>query len=132
MPSEKSEYIGEWIGIAEKDWARVQVQLDASDPEMAGFCLQQSVEKYLKAYLLTRGWKLRKIHNLEALLDDAASFDGSLEQHRFVCQRVTDFYLMSRYPGFPGVELTRQDVLEAREQAAVLIARLRTALEENP
>lgn len=132
MSQEIPENISEWIQIAEKDWARVQVQLDADDPELAGFCLQQSVEKYLKAYLLAQGWKLRKIHNLDALLTDAVAHDASLERFRTPCQKISAFYFAERYPNFPGVGFARQDVLEAREQAAVLIARLRTALEENP
>jgi len=49
----------------------VRSLLDAGDGELAGFCLQQAVEKFLKAFLLSKGWKLRRVHDLNTLLDDA-------------------------------------------------------------
>jgi len=57
-------YPEDWRKIAEKDWHRMEVLLEDGDPEGAAFFLQQSLEKYLKAFLLERGWKLRKIHEL--------------------------------------------------------------------
>ena len=60
----------EWVQIARKDWRRAERNLKVRDAEAAGFFLQQSLEKYLKAFLLKRDWKLRKIHELDALLDE--------------------------------------------------------------
>ena len=59
--------VEEWKRIAKKDWKRVKRQLDDGDAEAAGYFLQQSLEKYLKAFLLQHGWKLRKIHALHDL-----------------------------------------------------------------
>jgi HEPN domain-containing protein len=61
----------EWISIARKDWSRVYHMLQYDDFEASGLFLQQSLEKYLKAFLLQQGWKLWKIHELDALLDEA-------------------------------------------------------------
>lgn len=76
MQHEESNYPVDWIRIAEKDFNRVRRFLDPNqcDPELAGFCLQQALEKFLKAYLLVRGWKLRRIHNLDTIIDDAIVF----------------------------------------------------------
>jgi len=57
----------DWLKIARKDWERAKRNLKDLDLEVTGFFLQQSVEKYLKAFLQLRGWKLRKIHELDAL-----------------------------------------------------------------
>ncbi|MEO0124526.1 MAG: HEPN domain-containing protein [candidate division WOR-3 bacterium] len=38
---------------AEQDLKRVKIMLDADDYGDAGFHLQQAIEKYLKAYLLS-------------------------------------------------------------------------------
>ena len=65
MPHEESLYPADWVRIAEKDLRRVDRLLDKHDPELAGFCLQQAVEKFLKAFLLSKGWRLRRIHNLD-------------------------------------------------------------------
>jgi len=63
-----------------------------------GFCLQQAVEKFLKAFFRTRGWALRRIPNLDALLDDAVTYDASLEEFRMVCQKIGAFDFVERYP----------------------------------
>jgi len=47
-----------WFGIGDKELKRARLLLGADDLEGAGFNLQQAVEKYLKGYLLSRGWKL--------------------------------------------------------------------------
>ncbi len=59
----ESLYPNDWLRIAEKDWQRAHQLLDEHDPELAGFCLQQAVEKYLKAFLLSKKWQLRRIHD---------------------------------------------------------------------
>jgi hypothetical protein len=49
--------------------------LAEEDGEGAGLFLQQALEKYLKGFLLKHGWKLKKIHTLHSLLDEAMGFD---------------------------------------------------------
>ena len=58
MSREESYYPQDWFRIAEKDLERVQRRILLNDPEDAGFHLQQAVEKYLKGYLLSKGWRL--------------------------------------------------------------------------
>jgi HEPN domain-containing protein len=89
MPPDESMYPPEWLRIAGKDLERVSRSLRDGDPELAGFCLQQAVEKYLKAFLLSRGWKLQRTHNLEVLLDAATAYAPDLEDFRAVCQVIT-------------------------------------------
>ena len=43
----------------------------SNDPDAAGFYLQQAMEKYLKAFLLSKKWKLKRTHDLEVLLNEA-------------------------------------------------------------
>jgi HEPN domain-containing protein len=62
MPPEETLYPTDWLRIAEKDLSRVTLLRDHNDFELAGFCLQQAMEKFLKAFLLSHGWRLRKIH----------------------------------------------------------------------
>jgi len=77
MPREESLYPADWLRIAEKDLGRVEHLLGIKDPEAAGFFLQQAVEKFLKAFLLSKGWELERIHDLEALLNAALVYDSS-------------------------------------------------------
>ena len=49
----------DWLKIARKDWQRIGRNLRAHDLEAAAFFLQQSLEKYLKAFLLSHQNVLR-------------------------------------------------------------------------
>lgn len=125
MPREESLYPADWLRIADRDLRRADHLLDVHDAEAAGFYLQQAVEKFLKAFLLSKRWKLERIHDLEALLNDALAYDPSLEEFRPVCQKITAFYLVERYPFVTEVGLTEDDVRSSLEQAKRLIERLR-------
>ncbi len=125
MPREESLYPADWLRLAERDWKRVERLLDEHDPELAGFCLQQAVEKFLKAFLLSRGWQLRRIHNLDTLLDDAITHDASLEDFRSVCQKITAFYFVERYPFIVETGMVEEDVRSSLEQVKELIEKLR-------
>jgi HEPN domain-containing protein len=84
--------------------------LAAEDGEGAGLFLQQALEKYLKGFLLKHGWKLKKIHTLHSLLDEAMGFDPGLQPFRPVCERISGFYLAERYPSLGGAVLEAQEV----------------------
>lgn len=116
MPHEDSHYPDAWFAIAERDLHRVKRALADDDPELAGYCLQQSVEKFLKGFLLSRGWKLRRIHDLVALLDDSLVYEPSLAQFRPFCEIITDYYLPMRYP-FAQDDLPSGDEVEASLKA---------------
>ena len=124
MPRKESLYPQDWLHIAEKDLGRVQHLLDFGDPEAAGFYLQQAVEKFLKAFLLLKGWSLKRIHDLEALLNDALTYDPSLEEFRSLCQKVTGFYLVERYPLSVEPGISEDDVRQSLSQTEQLVKRL--------
>ena len=94
MKPSESKYPKDWLRIAEKDIVRVQQLLNLQDPEAAGFYLQQAIEKFLKAYLISKGWILKKTHDLEHLLNESISYDNALENYREVLQKITGFYFV--------------------------------------
>lgn len=128
MQHDNSRYPGDWLRLAEKDFKRVERLIEQDDPELAGFCLQQAVEKFLKAFLLSQGWQLRRIHNLDALLDDALIYDNSLESFRNVCQKITAFYIVERYPLVAEGSVTVEDVGSCLRQVTGLIETVRAKL----
>ena len=121
MSNEGKEYLAEWIHIAEMDLKRVDRLLAINDPGAAGFYLQQALEKFLKAYLLSKGWKLKKIHDLAILVQDAAVFNPDLSKYEGVLQRVSGFYFGERYPPFESFQLTEADVCNALSEVHDLI-----------
>ena len=122
----------EWVRIARKDWRRAERNLKGRAPEAAGFFLQQSLEKYLKAFLFKHNWKLRKIHELDALLDEASKLQHELETYRDLCERVSGYYMAERYPPLSDFELSvadiRRDLKEAREFVKSMFPRERLPL----
>ncbi|MGB7291786.1 MAG: HEPN domain-containing protein [Thermodesulfobacteriota bacterium] len=115
------EGIGEWMKIARTDWARVRRNLRDKDVNAAGFFLQQCIEKYLKAFLIKHGWKLRKIHRLDALLDEAIKFMPELDSFQEFCERVSSYYLADRYPPFGSLGISEEDIEKDLRPAEELI-----------
>lgn len=128
MPSNESDYPTDWLRIAEKDLSRVERLIGDRDIELSAFCLQQSVEKFLKAFLLSNGWKLRKIHDLNVLIDDAVIYDPAFEIYRESCQKITAFYFVDRYPLLKEFGITEDDVRTSLEQVKSLIEKIRTKI----
>ena len=128
MPREESTYPEDWLAIAERDLDRVGRSLRDDDTEAAAFFLQQTVEKSLKAFLLHHGWQLRRIHDLEALLDDAVNLDSSLEPFRALCQRATGYYLIDRYPLLGVLAPPAAEVMNLMEVTRDLVGKVRAEL----
>ena len=128
MPREESFYPADWLRIAEKDLVRVEYMLSFQDTEAAGFYLQQAVEKFFKAFLLSNGWKLERIHDLESLLNTALTYEPSLEEFRAVCQKITGFYFIERYPFIMEAGLIEDDVRNSLKEIEELIERLRAKI----
>ncbi len=126
MPPRDSLYPQDWFRIGEKDLKRAEHLLSIDDPEGAGYHLQQSVEKYLKGFLLYKGWKLKRIHDLEVLLNDALKYEKTLEKYRNLLQKVTGYYVIDRYPLAPAPTLTSEEVRESIAEAEKLIQQLRS------
>ena len=96
-----------------------------NDPEGAAFHLQQATEKYLKGFLIGKGWKLERTHDLEDLLDYAIDFDAGLEEFRSLCQEITEYYLEERYPMMVSSCLTVEEISVKIIHAKQFIDRIR-------
>jgi HEPN domain-containing protein len=88
----------------------MKVMLNEKDAEAAGYFLQQSLEKYLKAFLLQKGWRLKKTHELDALLDEAIKFAPELACFYPLCEQVSGYYFTQRYPRLVEEELACEDI----------------------
>jgi HEPN domain-containing protein len=124
MADGESTYPHDWFRIAVQDLDRARKRLAEGDVDDAAFRLQQAVEKALKGYLLSRGWVLRRIHDVEALLTDAVAHHRALERYRALCRDVAGYYLIERYPTFEEGP-SRADVRRAYRRATGLLRLLR-------
>ena len=127
MTSNESLIPGEWYKIADRDLRAAQLLLTEPDDfhGIAGMLLQQALEKYLKGYLLSKGWKLVRIHDLGRLLKDLVSYEPDFQEYAEACLRITDFYLEDRYPLHSEKPIQRAELEALASQAEALIGRIR-------
>lgn len=125
MRREESRYPQDWFMVGDKELNRARNLLNLGDLEGAGFNIQQAIEKYLEGYLLSRGWELRRIHNLETLLNEAIEYDSSFEEFRAACQKITQYYVEERYPFMVSSELTREEIEESLAVAEKMTGKIK-------
>ena len=121
----ESRLSDDWFEKARKDLRRVEVLLADDDIEGAGFHLQQAAEKYLKGYLLGRGWPLKYTHDVEVLLNEAMTHDDRFQNYLDVCIMVREFYVEERYPFIGSPPPARHELEDAlgtiREMIALIL-----------
>jgi HEPN domain-containing protein len=83
------------------------------------------VEKSLKGFLFSKKWKLKKVHDLVALLNEAVGHEASLEPFRALCQELTEFYIEERYPFMIASNLTHEAIELLLPKARSFVAKLR-------
>ena len=109
----------DWFKKAEVDLKSAKILLDNEILETAAFHIQQAIEKYLKGYLLSKGWKLIRTHDLISLLNDAVSRESHFEAFRELCVRATEYYIEDRYPFLISSQLSVEELEEIREETKV-------------
>ena len=128
MKSQESLFPDDWYRVSDRDLKRARLLLSANDLEGTGFNIQQAVEKRLKGFLLSTGWQLRRIHDLEPLLNEAIESDPAFESFRVACLKMNRYYVHERYPSSKPCGYTLEEMkqsLGAAEGLIALIDRLR-------
>lgn len=126
MPRKESLYPKDWFRIGEKEIQRAENLLRFDDLEGAGFNIQQGIEKFLKGYLLSKGWSLRRIHKLDVLLNDAVTYDSFWEVFRPACLKISEYYVEERYPSTPFSNLQRAEIEESLRIAKEIVAKIKS------
>lgn len=92
---------GDWYLFADER-LRVADAAAQSAPEPCLTCielLQEAAERYLKGYLISRGWELVRSHNLRFLIDEAVTFDPRFAEFREWAAELTVQYFAQHYLG---------------------------------
>ena len=61
--------------------------------------LQEAVERYLKGYLIAKGWTLIKTHDLERLMKEALKFQNDFAKFVPFAIELTEDFFAQHYPG---------------------------------
>jgi len=126
MTETESLIPAEWYAFAARDLGAATALLKDRDEflSVAGMLLQQAVEKYLKGYLLSKGWPLARTHHLGQLLKDLIGYEADFADFEDVCLRITYLYIESRYPLHVTTPISRAELEKLFAEAEPLIARI--------
>lgn len=82
--------------------------------------LHEAAERYLKGWLIGRGWKLERTHDLGKLIQSAAGYLSAFDQWMDFAEDLTQQFWLQHYP---GDELTEQPLNyeELRRQTSELV-----------
>ena len=124
------QVIGEWVEKAEEDYLFAQKHLKDEKSFFGPLCFHchQSGEKYLKAYLLSYGWELKKTHDLIFLLSTALFYDPSFQELSDAVKRLNAYYIETRYPTVWPTATEKSDAKEALDDALCIRNKVREAL----
>lgn len=114
-----TKIVNEWLFQADEDFGFASVNLKTDDEFFSRICFhfQQAAEKYLKTFVIAKGLELKKIHNLNILLDDCIKIDKEFEELKDNCLFLNPFYIDTRYPAFWPVGRERKEAEQAQRAA---------------
>jgi HEPN domain-containing protein len=81
------------LKIADLAWR--EEELTPSGVEL----LQEAVERYLKGYLISQGWRLIRTHDLELLVSEASVHDARFRQFAPLADELNRDFFTQPYPG---------------------------------
>lgn len=96
------------------------------DLEVAKILVKEEyLDIYLKGFLISKGWKLKRVHDLEMLITEAVSFGAGLQNYLDFGRKLTAFYYEERYPPGPVSPHPKGEVEEMLETAVRIITRIK-------
>jgi len=99
MPTVNVQPSSDWYAQGDMDIHAAEILLAQDGPlPVIAFHIQQAIEKYLKGWLLSTGWTLRRTHEVEVLVQEAIARDANFAPFLAPCQRITEYYIETRYP----------------------------------
>jgi HEPN domain-containing protein len=118
MKENKSKLVQEWIQKANEDEKAGIILLKEKGPWSAAcFHFQQMAEKYLKAYLVFKKKRFRKIHDLTEILKNCIQLDKGFLKLKENCEKLTPYGVATRYPGDFPEEISKEEAQKTFKMA---------------
>ena len=112
----KKQVVKEWTERGKHDLEVAKILLAEEEySDVVLFHIHQAVEKYLKGFLIYKGWTLKKIHDIELLITEAMSFDEKFQKYLDLGRKLTAFYYEERYPPGPITSYSKEEIKEILE-----------------
>ena len=115
--------VDEWLLIAYDDLDSAKFLFERKHPkplEIVCYHCQQSVEKSLKAFLVSRGIEAPKLHDCGKICGMCIDEDSVFEQFHHDCIELALYATNTRYPS--RMELEEHNACAALQKAAVIYA----------
>ena len=121
--------IEEWMVIAKEDFELATHLIEeAWFYRQALSHLQQAVEKYTKAFLISKDWELRKIHDLETLFDEASEYESLFKNYLDFGRELTAYYTETRYPPLLDSDVSKKDAERLLKIAKEFVEKIKSLL----
>ncbi|MFH1416052.1 MAG: HEPN domain-containing protein [Elusimicrobiota bacterium] len=108
-----------WIKKAGNDLMNAEIVIQAENPPTDTICFhcQQAAEKYIKAYLIRKGKKFKRVHDLVYLLELCLQIDSSFNEIEKEIGELTEYSVEARYPNDIYAEYDIEEAKEAIDKA---------------
>ncbi len=125
----KEQIVKEWFERGDHDLESAKILFGNKKYfDVVLFHIHQAVEKYLKGFLIFKGWELKKIHDIELLITEVISFDVGFQKYLDFGRKLTTFYYEERYPPGPISSYSREEVGEMLETTEEIVNRLKECM----
>ena len=128
---DKLKLVREWFTFAKENllFARAGMKEDFAPFHTICFLCQGSAEKHLKGYLISKGWKLKKIHDLDELVEAATEFEPNFEKLFPFAEILNEYLTEGRYPAdlayeAIGHEQAKEAIAAAEKIAEFVISKI--------
>ncbi len=130
MTDKLIKLVEQWINRADNDLKTVEILLKADEVLYDAICFhcQQSVEKYLKAYIVAYDLDFEKIHDLPVLLKTCVQQDPNLREILEECKFLNRYYIEARYPVHWPTSYDKVEAQKAGLAAERIREKIRTSL----
>lgn len=110
----KTEYI--WLRQADYDIQAAQLSLKYKFYEWSCFQSQQSAEKALKAFLVSRGERVPRVHRVSTLYKMCEQLEPEFRDNRLEHDNLEAITFVSRYPyAIPSETVTPHEFIDQEE-----------------
>lgn len=130
------DYLQSWIIKAENDIKTAKILINQKEPITDSICFhsQQSVEKYLKVFLIYNGKQPEKTHIIERLIKKCSEIDNVFSHYDDIIAGLTYYAVENRYPDdfyIPSLKEAEEAISAAEKIKELVMDRLKNIGEND-
>lgn len=121
----------DWILLAKDRLEKADALQERFGASWSGVeLLHEATERYLKAFLVSKGWKLVKTHDLNLLLAEASQYDTEFAIYHDLAANLTEQFWEQHYPG-GDLDQVGNDYEELRQELGKLLHLIDSNLKQH-